>query len=54
MKGNNNETNKYVDHEECDDNKVGKIEKEDMGPVILLGTNVCLVGVNGNIQDPKY
>lgn len=53
MKGNNNETNKDVDHEECDDNKVDKVEKEHMGTVILLGSNVCLIWVNGNIQDPE-
>ena len=40
-----NKTNKYVDHEEGDDNKVDEIKEENVRTVILFGTNVCLVGV---------
>ena len=40
-----NKTNKDVDHEESDDDKVDKIKEEDVWTVILFGTNVCLVGV---------
>ena len=40
-----NKTNKDVDHEEGDNNKVDEIKEEDVWTVILFGTNVCLVGV---------
>ena len=48
-----NKTNKDVDHEEGDYDKVDKIKEEDVWTVILFGTDVCLVRVDGDIQDPE-
>ena len=51
LESHNNETNKNVNHEECNDDKVDKIEKENIWTVVLLWTNVSLVGVNGDVQN---
>ena len=55
LEGDNNETNKDVDHEKGDNNKVDKIKEEDVWTVILFGPDVCLVGVYGDVEDSaKY
>ena len=53
LEGNNNKTNEDVDHEEGDDDQVDKVEKENIRTVVLLGTDVRFVGVNGDIQDAE-
>lgn len=53
LEGDDNETNEDVDHEEGDDDQVDKVEEEDVWTVVLLGANVCFVGVDGDIQDSK-
>ena len=47
-----NKTNKDVDHEECNDDKIDEIKEEDVGTVVKLRTDVRLVGVDGDIQNP--
>ena len=50
-----NKTNKDVDHEESDDDKVDKIKEEDVWTVILFGTDVRLIGVYGDVENSaKY
>ena len=53
LEGDNNETNEDVDHEEGDDDQVDKVEKENIRTVVLLGTDVRFVGVDGDIQDAE-
>ena len=52
LEGDNDETDKDVDHEEGDDDEIDEVEEEDPRPVVLLGADVRLVRVNGHIQDP--
>ena len=54
LEGDNNETNEDVDHEEGDDDQVDKVEEEDIRTVVLLGSNISFVGVDGDIQDSKH
>ena len=55
LEGNNDKTDKDVDHEEGDNNKVDEIEEEDVRTVILFGTDVCLIWVYGDVQNSaKY
>jgi hypothetical protein len=54
LEGDNDETDKDVDHEEGDDDEIDEVEEEDPGAVVLLGPDVRLVGVDGDVQDPSY
>jgi len=49
LEGDNDETHEDVDHEEGDDDQVDEVEEEHAGPVVLLGPDVRLVGVNGHV-----
>ena len=51
LEGDDNKTNKDVDHEEGDYDKVDKIKEEDVWTVILFGTDVRLIGVYGDIEN---
>ena len=53
LEGDNDETHKDVDHEEGDDDEIDEVEEEDPRPVVLLGPNVGLVGVDGDVQDSE-
>ena len=54
LEGDDNETNEDVDHKEGNDDQVDKVEEEDIGTVVLLGSNISFVGVDGDIQDSKH
>ena len=42
---------KDADHEEGDDDDVDEVEDGDVGPVVVDGTVVHLVGVDRNVQN---
>ncbi len=50
LKGHNNETNKDVHHEERDDDDVDDEEDGDLDAVIVDGTHVLSVRVDGLVQ----
>ncbi len=52
LEGDNDETHEDVDHEEGDDDQVDEVEEEHARPVVLLRSDIRLVGVNGHVQDP--
>lgn len=51
MEGDNDETHEDVDHEEGDDNDVDKVEYGHNRPVVVDGSNVFSVGINGDVKD---
>ena len=51
MEGNNDKTDKNVDHEEGNDDKVYKVIEEYIWTIVLLWANVSLVGVNGDVEN---
>ena len=51
LKSDDDKTNKDVDHEEGNDDDVDEVEYGHIWTVVVLGTNVWSIGVNGNIQD---
>ena len=52
LEGDNNETNEDVDHEECEDDDVDKVEEEHVRPIVLYRSTVSCVGVNGDVENP--
>ena len=53
LEGNNNKTNKDVDHEEGDDDEIHEIKEKHMWTVVLFRTNICLIRVDGDIQNAE-
>ena len=52
MEGHNHETDKDIDHEEGNNDEIDKVEKEDMRSVVLFGTIVRGVRVDGDVENP--
>ncbi len=50
LKGDNNKTNKDVHHEEGDDDDVDDEEDGDLDAVVVDGTHVLFVRVDGLVQ----
>ena len=53
LEGNNDKTNKDIDHEEGDDDDVNKVEDGNIRPVIMQRSNILSIGVDGNVKDPE-
>ena len=51
LEGHYDEANEDVDHEEGDDDDVDEVEDSDVGPVVVDGPVVHLVGVDRNVQN---
>ena len=51
MKGYNDKTDKYINHEESDDNDVDKVKASYYWSIIMNGAHIFLVGVNGHVQN---
>jgi len=54
LKGDNNETDKDVDHEEGNDNNIDEVETGDQGSVVVHRTFVLRVRINRHIQQPMH
>ena len=54
LKGDDNETDKDVDHEEGNDNNVDEVETGDQGSVVVHRTFVLRVRINRHIQQPVH
>lgn len=50
LKGDDNKTNKDVHHEEGDDDNVDDKEDGDLDAVVVDGTHVLFIRVNGLVQ----
>ncbi len=50
LKGDNNETDEDVDHKERDDNDVNKVEASNHRSVIMHGTHILGVRVDGDVE----
>ena len=46
LKGNNNETDEYIDHEECNDDDINKVEAGHNLSVIMNRTMIFLIRVD--------
>ena len=53
MKGYNDKTDKYINHEESDDNDVDKVKASYYWSIIMDGAHIFFVGVNGHVQNTK-
>ena len=53
LKGNDDETHEDVDHEECYDDDVDKVENGNIWTVVMLRTNIRCIGVNGDVENPE-
>ena len=53
LEGHDDEADEDVDHEEGYDDDVDEVEEGDDGPVVVLGADINLVGVDGNVQDTE-
>ena len=53
LEGNDDKTNKNVDHKEGNYDDINKIKDCNNGTVAMLGSNIGLVWINGDIQNPK-
>jgi len=52
LKCDDDETNEDVHHEESNDDDVDNKEDGDLNPVIIDGSHILHVGINGPIQQP--
>lgn len=53
LKCDDDETNEDVHHEESNDDDVDNKEDGDLNPVIIDGSHIFHVGINGPIQQPE-
>ena len=53
LEGDDNEADKDVDHEECNDDDVDEVEDGHIWTVVVLGTNIWGVGVNGDVENAE-
>ena len=53
LEGHDDKTDEDVDHEEGDDNDVDEIEYSHHGSVIVDGSNVFSIGVDGDVEDTR-
>ena len=53
LEGDNDETDKDVDHEKGDDDDVNEIEDRHQGTVVVDGANVLCIGVDRHVQDAR-
>lgn len=53
LKCDDDETNEDVHHEESNDDDVDNKEDGDLNPVIIDGSHILHVGINGPIQQPE-
>ena len=51
MKGYNDKTDEYINHEESDDNDVDKVKASYYWSIIMNGAHIFLVGINGHVQN---
>ena len=53
LEGNDDETHEDVDHKECYDDDVDKVENGNIWTVVMLRTNIRCIGVNGDVENPE-
>ena len=53
LEGNDDETHEDVDHEERYDDDVDKVENGNIWTVVMLGTNIRCIGVNGDVENTE-
>ena len=53
LEGNDDETHEDVDHEERYDDDVDKVENGNIWTVVMLGTNIRCIGVNGDVENAE-
>ena len=51
LKGNNNETNEYVNHEKGNDDNVDEIEAGHYRSIVVDRTKVLLIWIDWNVKD---
>ena len=53
LEGNNDKTDKDIDHEEGDNDDVNKVEDGNIWSVVMQRSNILSIGVDGNVKDPE-
>ena len=53
LEGDDDEAHEDVDHEECNDDDVDKVENGNVWTVVVLGTDIRRVWVNGDVENSE-
>ena len=53
LKGDDDETNKYINHKKGNDNNINEIKAGHNWSVVVYRTMVFFIRINGNIEDAK-
>ena len=53
MKGDDDETNKYIYHKKGDDDNINEIETGHNWSIVVYWTMVLLIRIDGNIENSK-
>ena len=53
LESDDDEPDEYVDHEEGDDDDVDEVEESHDGAVVVTRTDIYLVRVDRDVQDPE-